>query len=238
MRFAIWAIDASIREALRDQLARYMEDHGFAVSIDASGDGVQLIQQAPDAAVLCIAGHAEAGLALARLLREKSARTELVFASDTAAHAADVIALRASGYVLLPGEAEMRAVLDGVALRMGLLRRYYVVHTRASDWLVPHADIRYFRSDGHYVHVHLEDGRSLAHLGRLDDIQRETAESQYVRCHQSYLVSRRAIDSVQGTKLLLKNGEQIPVSRRYAAALAGYGAENLPSGRGVEECAQ
>lgn len=221
MHIAIFRKQHTRREQLRQHLRQYWHDRNVACEVAAYDD----------AALFCAAMHTRPadlafvfleelseGFAAARGLREFSLDCEIVFLADSAAHVADAASFRAMGYLLWPPElAALDATLERFAQLFGEKPRQYAVHTRLRDYLVPHERIRYFHSDGHCVYVHVEGlAEPLAHLRRLDDIQREVAALSYVRCHQSYLVNRRAIDRADGRWLLLKDGTMLPVSRRHA----------------------
>lgn len=49
------------------------------------------------------------------------------------------------------------------------------------------------------------------------DLLREIAD-RFIRCHQSYWVNADAVVRVEAGMFLLKNGEQIPISRTYRRA--------------------
>ena len=208
--------------ALKRQLEQYLQtrgDSGSVAAYTAAMDMICAVQNGwADAVVLGLSGDAKEALALAQQLRGISLRLEILFAADTAAHLPAVMALRASG-CLLPGDP-LEAVLDPVRSRLLVRRRWYMVHTQQGDWLTRHDEILYFRSDGHYVHVHRKAGLpELAHLGRMDDLQRALAHLGYVRCHQSYLVNPAAIRQYDDGCLWLTDGTRLPVSRRYAGAI-------------------
>lgn len=219
MHIAIFGKQNVRREHLQQHLLQYWHDRQAACEVaeydDAALFCAAMRTHPADLAFLFLEEPAE-GFAAARGLREISLECEIVFLADSAAHVADATAFRAMGYLLWPPEpGALNAALERFVHSRGG-RHPYAVHTRLRDYLVPHGQIRYFHSDGHCVHVYVE-GRAepLMHLRRLDDIQREVAALPYIRCHQSYLVNRSAIERIDGHWLLLKDGMRLPVSRRH-----------------------
>ena len=59
----------------------------------------------------------------------------------------------------------------------------------------------------------------LAFYGRLDPLEQALAGAGFLRCHQSYLVNRRHIRRLEGNRLSLANGMELPVSRTYLRGL-------------------
>lgn len=50
---------------------------------------------------------------------------------------------------------------------------------------------------------------------KISDIEKQLPEN-FIRCHQSYIVNIEYIESTTGKHLILKNGDHIPVSRKYS----------------------
>ena len=83
----------------------------------------------------------------------------------------------------------------------------------------------WLRMQDHYVQVATEKGKHLMFL-RFSDAIEELSGYDGMQIHRSYWVARRAVHGVrrQGRRVLLrlKDGSDLPVSRRYAAAVLGW----------------
>jgi len=77
--------------------------------------------------------------------------------------------------------------------------------------------IIYLRGAGNYTELHLADGGTKLHNKSLQRIL-HLLPSTYARIHKSYIVNLNFIDNIQSNyQVILKNGEQIPISRsKYA----------------------
>ena len=64
-------------------------------------------------------------------------------------------------------------------------------------------------------------GREYTFYGKLDAVAAELGEA-FVRIHQRYLVRAAAVDRVEGSGVVLRDGARLPVSRscQQAALLA------------------
>lgn len=82
--------------------------------------------------------------------------------------------------------------------------------------------ILYFMSNVRIVEAHMEDGQIVQFYGKLDDLQDSLLESFFLRCHKSFLVSKRQITKMTREYLLVGN-EQIPVSRTYYVKMREQG---------------
>ena len=87
-------------------------------------------------------------------------------------------------------------------------------------------ELLYIATEDHYLRVTTERGSDLILL-RLSDALSELAPSDGLQVHRSYWVARRALAAVERdehrTFLRLVNGDRIPVSRTYLAALRKAG---------------
>ncbi len=54
---------------------------------------------------------------------------------------------------------------------------------------------------------------------KISDIEKQLPEN-FIRCHQSYVVNLKHIESTDGKHLTLKSGDHIPVSRKYSSVVS------------------
>ncbi|MBR1811959.1 MAG: response regulator transcription factor [Clostridia bacterium] len=74
--------------------------------------------------------------------------------------------------------------------------------------------INYFESSRRVVRIAL-DQEEYKTYAKLDDIEQELQAQDFIRCHQSYLVNVAKIEKVSAAEIELKNGETLPVSKKY-----------------------
>ena len=80
---------------------------------------------------------------------------------------------------------------------------------------VPISKIKYLESRGHQVTIHTADEKLLCYE-RLDKLMERLSRS-FFQCHKSYLVNMDFIRRIEKNSVLLKNGEEIPISKaKYA----------------------
>lgn len=92
-------------------------------------------------------------------------------------------------------------------------------------------DIRVVEAQEHYVRVQTTDGAGLA-LCRFRDALRELRQLRGMQVHRSYWVAEDVVASVRksrgGMRLVLDNGQEIPVSRRFEMEVSSRFAALLP----------
>ncbi len=75
------------------------------------------------------------------------------------------------------------------------------------------ADILYIESLGNYVNICTEHKRIIAYL-TLKSIENQLPSADFIKIHQSFIVSLSRINAIDGNQVILKNKE-LPMSRNY-----------------------
>lgn len=81
--------------------------------------------------------------------------------------------------------------------------------------IVPFTDIKYCQGDGPYTHFFLTNEKKKTTSKPLKYYESLLPEFQFIRTHQSYLINRIYIKSIQYSSIIvLTTGEEIPISLR------------------------
>jgi hypothetical protein len=89
-----------------------------------------------------------------------------------------------------------------------------------SKAVIPIAEICHIKSDGHYLEYHLQNQKR-AEIDRntMISAEKDLIAHGFIRTHRSYLVNKTYIKATYSDKLLLHNGEEIPLSRKIATTI-------------------
>lgn len=79
--------------------------------------------------------------------------------------------------------------------------------------------IMYLQSEVNYTRFFAKDGKTYLEAKTLKHFDKVLEDTEFIRIHKSYLVNRNCIVSMTSDFVLLKNGIQLPVSRRKGRAL-------------------
>ena len=126
----------------------------------------------------------------------------------------------------LLGFDQDQAVLDRAqAALVRDLDRAYICRSGDIRYRIPIANILYFVSDRRQVTC-VTEGRDYTFYGKLDGVAEEVGDG-FVRIHQRYLVRSGAVDRIEGSEVVLRDGQRLPVSRscQQSALLALTRAE-------------
>lgn len=104
-------------------------------------------------------------------------------------------------------------VLAGVALAFQRLNRKITIETGNEKLLIDPNDVVYIKSEGNYVDLYLESGKSFTLRKQLKTIADELSDN-FKRCHKSYIVNKDKVTQVKAGFVFL-NSTKIPVSKTY-----------------------
>ena len=148
------------------------------------------------------------GIGTAERLRALDSRVKLVFVTTSNDFASESYAVRADGYLLKPIS---RKALEGLLGRMLAAKEESETTVTLPDGqTVPARAILFTTCAGHYVTLTLRATQNaMAEL--------LLACPDFVACNKGTLVNLSAVARLEEGRLLMSNGEYLPLSRRRAA---------------------
>lgn len=203
-------------------LARLREEAGkldIALECDVCYEPRKVLQQnvVYDVYFFDIEMEGMNGLELARELRERYVRAEIIFISFYEQYVWQAFPVRPGAFVR---KAQMDADLPK-ALQMIATRNRensavveIPINNSVTEKVRP-ADILYCKSAEHYVKFVCENESHRLYRMKLDRAEELLRGYHFVRTHSRYLVNLEYICSLSADKVILINREEIPVSRSY-----------------------
>lgn len=156
----------------------------------------------------------KSGLDLAEYIRRNQIDVDIIFITVSPDHVFDGYTYQAFTYLLKP--------LDYGRVKEEV-KRYMELKNNNSDCL--HININgrseriflnqvfYVSAQGRKVLFHMRD-EDISAYAKLNDLEETLKDSDFIRCHQSYLVNKKFVQS-HSRILLTVAGEEIPISRKY-----------------------
>ena len=156
------------------------------------------------------------GVALARRLRERKERAEILFLTVSREYAVDAFSVKAAGYLIKPvNKADFDdAVRDCIRRLSRENNPSLMLKVKNSLYRVPVCDLVCVESFNHNQVCTLSDGSTLetsVTLAELVDALKE--EPAFVRPHRAYIINMDFIRRLTARELFLTNGKRIPVSQ-------------------------
>lgn len=222
MRIAV--CDDCMEDAL--SLKKYLEGQEVCIYSDAGSllADVEGKRESYDLYLLDIfIEESFSGIKLAERLRIVQEDAFICFVSTSSDFYREAYDLYAIQYLIKPAqERDIKTLLEKV--QKNLLKRIdyrektFIYSWRGKSGKLPYGKIRYISSRGHVLSVHCTDGCIQESTGKLNDLELQICGDIFLRCHQSFIVNIYHVESMSGSELTVA-GEQIPVSRRYYAAV-------------------
>lgn len=155
------------------------------------------------------------GLQLARQLRTRNDRLQLVFLTGFPDHIAEGYDVAALHYLLKPVDPQKLAqVLTRAAARLARQPKRLAVRSEEDTVWLPLDDIFYLEAQKQYVLVHTADGVLRVHAGLAATLAQ--LDETFFQCQRSFAVNLHRVQRVRSGCVVLQNGAEVPISRGMA----------------------
>lgn len=179
------------------------------------------------------------GVEIAKKIRARDERVEIVFVAQDDANAIDGYAVDAADYLLYPVgydrfAAAMRRANARLARKQG---GAFIVKVKGVYRRLLARDILFVEVRGHYLAYHLNN-ETIVVIGQLAAVEDDLADCSFFRCSAAYMINLRSVDRYTRKNVYI-GGQEIRVSRAKKEALfsllardslAVLGAEEPPAG--------
>ena len=181
-------------------------------------NGGQELLQAPekfDIIFLDIIMRDPDGMTTAQLLRTKSPDTILIFISSSRDYVFDAYEVEAFQYLLKPVDAgKLRHVLEKAIRKTEThSSEYMLISTARQKKKLFLDDICYFEIRGRKIDIHKTDD-ILTYYEQISILEKSLQGKGFFRCHKSYLINLKHVDTYDRQEVTLDNGEKIMIAKR------------------------
>ncbi len=165
------------------------------------------------------------GIELARLIRETDATAAIIYLTSHDGHALDAYRVRASQYLMKPVDFKtLRQEMD-VALTALKARNSntFLVKTKNGAEAIPFHRIVYCELVGRALCCVTADGKKHGSVTLRVPFEKSVAklytDGRFVRPHVSFVVNMDYVARLKGDALVMKTGEEIPITHRAAGEI-------------------
>lgn len=162
------------------------------------------------------------GVEVGKWIREscKNERTEIVYISAYERYSMNLFYTRPFDFILKPlTKQNLYCIwnrLFDIRLKSEKIFKYTIYGINYKEKI---GKILYFRSNLRKIEMFTVVGKE-EFVGKIDILEKQEVLESFIRVHQSYLVNPNYIERQDGKVVLLKNGEEIPISRKYKQMLS------------------
>lgn len=155
------------------------------------------------------------GVELAKRVRLDNGCVQIVFITGFPDFIAEGYEVSALHYLMKPvSEKKLYSVLGRAAANLEKGEKHLKVTFDRQTVFVPFGRIMYIEAQKQYVRIHTEaeDYRMKASLGEME----AGLDEYFYKCQRSFLVNLLFVARIKNQCVVLKNGEEIPISRGLA----------------------
>ena len=164
------------------------------------------------------------GTEVAKEIRRRHDKTELIFLTTSDEYAVDAFRLKAAHYLLKPfTQTQLDEAMDrAIKSFTGAARRVCIRADSGELYNLELDDLFYVESQGHSLTVYAR-GQTLSEsrrsLSRLQEELCRLSPGQFISPYKGYLVNLKAVTSITRERITLRCGATIPIPRREYKAL-------------------
>lgn len=209
---------------LSKKIKSFMDSKGFEVTLSEFFNGESLLldiakQKAYfDAIFLDIRMSPINGMDTAKEIRKADNRTNIIFVTALKEYVFDAFDVDAANYLVKPIETQKlhRTLEKVVTSVLSAADHFLTIHKNGEITKIPFTDILYCEVVNHRVFIY--ERRNIYEYGsKIDNLEKELSDD-FFRCHRSYIVNLKYVDSYSDGVAYLSSGEKIPISTRRQPA--------------------
>ena len=206
-------------QAQRRQLKFIIEKHMPESQVDLFSSGEDFLQAfrpgVYDLIFMDILMPGMGGIDATSKIRSVDASVPIAFTTSSQDHAMEGYKNRVIRYLMKPFQpTEVLEVLE-LALQMKNSQGGVTLRISGKDMNFAYEKICYAEQNAHTIFLHMANGAVLQFTGKLDDIEAQTPDDSFMRCHKSYLVNLAHVKSIDKDLqiFVMKDGDSVHIRR-------------------------
>lgn len=160
------------------------------------------------------------GTDVAKEIRQRKDKTEIIFLTTSDEFAVDAFQVKAAHYLLKPfNKSDFAEAMDRALQNIdkGLCKFICLKCVRGTAETVDKDSITYIESAAHKQKVVINNGKIIETAQTLTELHKNLealSSGQFICPYKGYLVNQKAISTIENDKIILKNGKAIPIPKR------------------------
>ena len=140
--------------------------------------------------------------------------SQIIYISSERQYAMDLFKVQPLDFLIKPVEYDnLVNVFNKAVHLLGIFNNVLTYEKNSSINRVLLSDIRYIMSSGRKIIIKFVDGGHDSFYDSMDRIYDSLKDNYFIRVHKSYIVNYNYVRKIYASKVIIDNGEEIPVSR-------------------------
>lgn len=208
MNIAICDDDYVIRDMVGNKCSNYFKEKNLSYSFLLFESGEELLQIEEEFDIIFLDIEME-GIAVAKLLKKRNPKVEIVFLTSNSEYMQQVFEVRAFRYKNI---SEVSKVLDQLIDDADEDKKV-IIKSNGVSYIIKEKEIYFIKAFGDYSAVYLKDKYRLSNY-TLKEWGQILSEKNFYQVHKSYIVAYDWIIDYSNKNITLDNEFKVPVSRR------------------------
>lgn len=153
------------------------------------------------------------GIEAAEKLRKLGDKLDIIFISTTAEYALEGYRVQALRYLQKPVDIEKLREALIQAYRKHTYKDGLSITSEGKVYNINFKDILYIESNGRDIEIVLKY-RKLSSHGKISDMEKMLPADRFFRCHRSYIVNMKEVETIERYQATMKNGDTLPISQQ------------------------
>lgn len=235
LQIAICEDEFKQRNMLKNILTGQIKENNLDAKINDYESGEQLINSIKnnsyrfDIIFLDIQMKKISGIDTAKIIRKTNKIAIIIFVTGLMEYVFEGYNVRAFNYILKPFKIDKIAKVFKEALdSLDMIKNdVYIINFKDKTQKINFLDIVYFFSDKRIIRLICKQGE-YEFYSKLDDVEKELINRNFIRCHQRYLINLTNISSIEQNHAITTLGYNVPISRnRYKKTLITFAKQIL-----------
>ena len=148
-------------------------------------------------------------------IRNIDSSVPIAFATSSKDYAMDGYKNRVIRYIMKPFDpTEVGEVLT-LAEQMKGAQGGITIRVNGKDMTFSYEKVCYAEQNAHTLYLHMANGATLQMTGKLDNIEAQTPDDMFMRCHKSYLVNIAHVKNIDKDLqvFVMKDGDSVHIRR-------------------------
>lgn len=140
--------------------------------------------------------------------------SQIIYISSERQYAMELFKVQPLDFLIKPVEYDnLVNVFNKAVHLLGISNNVLTYEKNSSINRVLLSDIRYIMSSGRKIIIKFADGGQDSFYDSMDRIYDSLKDNYFIRVHKSYIVNYNYVRKIYASKVIIDNGEEIPVSR-------------------------
>ena len=215
MRIAVCDDEKQIVEHIEKLIIRYANSFNMVINTDTFSDGPMLISELAsgvhyDIVILDIC--MPEGVYIRKIMNDNI--SQIIYISSERQYAMELFKVQPLDFLIKPVEYDdLVNVFNKAVHLLGIFNNVLTYEKNSSINRVLLSDIRYIMSSGRKIIIKFADGGHDSFYDSMDRIYDSLKDNYFIRVHKSYIVNYNYVRKIYASKVIIDNGEEIPVSR-------------------------